>query len=162
MINAEATVHVGVPAATTFDVIGTHAYDNHPRWEPEVLAIRPLQDGPIRVGSRAVMVRKGFPRPREVEYSVTELVPGRRIAFDHPDSAMDFRLSFDVLPDGPDASTVHVRVAAEPHGPLRLMAPLMRRGFPGRTRRITEQMARVVEAVAAEAPADPATPSPRS
>jgi len=149
MINADATVHVAVPAAATFDVIATHAYENHPKWEPEVLAIRPLEDGPIHLGSRAVMVRKGFPRPREVEYSVTELVPGRRIAFDHPDSAMDFRLSFDVLPDGSSASTVHVEVAAEPHGALRLMAPLMRLGFPRRTRRITEQMGRVVEQVAA-------------
>jgi hypothetical protein len=156
MISADATVRVAVPAPAAFDVIGTHVYENHPQWESEVLEIRPLEPGPIRVGSRAVMVRKAFPRPREVEYSVTELVPGRRIAFDHPDSAMHFRLSFDVRPEGSEASRVDVHVEAEPHGPLRLMTPLMRRMFPRRTQRITDEMARVIETVGV------ATPTPRS
>jgi hypothetical protein len=147
-ITADVVTRVQRPADVTFDVIGTHVYENHPRWEPEVLEIRPLQDGPVRVGSRAVMVRKAFPRPREVEYSVTELVPGRRIAFDHPDAAMHFRLSFEVVPAGADACDVHVHVEAEPHGPLRVLTPMMRRAFPGRSARISAQMARVVESVA--------------
>ena len=145
-ITADAVTHVERSAETTFDFIGTNVYENHPRWEDEVLEIRPLSEGPVRVGSSAVMVRKGFPRPREVEYSVTELVPGRRIAFDHPDSAMHFHLSFDVVPAGATACDVHVHVEAVPHGPLRLMAPVMRRAFPARTRRISAQMVRVLEA----------------
>jgi hypothetical protein len=145
-ITADAVMHVQRSAETTFDYLGTHVYENHPRWEDEVLEIRPLDEPPVRVGSRAVMVRKGFPRPREVEYSVTELVPGQRIAFDHPDSAMHFRLSFEVVPAGPSACDVHVHVEAVPHGPVRLMAPVMRRAFPARTQRITAQMVRVLEA----------------
>lgn len=34
-----------------FDVIGTRCYENHPRWEREVVEVRPLTDGPIGLGS---------------------------------------------------------------------------------------------------------------
>ena len=42
MISYTKTRRVQRSAATAFDVIGTHVFENHPKWEPEVLEIRRL------------------------------------------------------------------------------------------------------------------------
>jgi len=58
MAKYEETYRLKRTPAAVFDVIGTHCYENHPRWEPEVVEIRPMSPGPIGLGSRAVMVRE--------------------------------------------------------------------------------------------------------
>ena len=57
MITYTKTRRVERSAETAFDVIGTHVFENHPKWEAEVLEIRRLDQGAVGVGSRAVMVR---------------------------------------------------------------------------------------------------------
>ena len=44
-ISCQASCEVARSAEQTFDFIGTHCYQNHPKWESEVLAVEPLQDG---------------------------------------------------------------------------------------------------------------------
>jgi hypothetical protein len=53
-------VEVGIerPPADVFDFIARNHWRNHPRWDPNVLEIIPLDDGPIHVGSRARVRRK--------------------------------------------------------------------------------------------------------
>ena len=84
MITYQTRRRVTRSAEDAFDVIGINVYDNHPRWEPEVVEIRRISHGPVGVGSRAVMVRRDYGRRREVLYEVTEFDPPRRIAFHHP------------------------------------------------------------------------------
>ena len=154
MIRATHTVRVAVPAEAAFDVIGVNVYANHPRWEPEVLEIRPLSTGPVGLGSEAVMVRKDGRQISETVYRVTAFDPGRRIAFEHDSSQLGFALTLTIEPEGPDAASIRSDVQMQPLGALRLMAPLMRLGAPRRTTRITNQMGRVVEQVSrAGAPA---------
>lgn len=145
MIAYEVTRPVAASAMAAFDVIGTHVYDNHPRWESEVLEIRRLTDGPVGVGSRAVMVRKDFGRRSEVVYQCTEFEPDRRIAFDHVDSALSFHIAFTLTPTGPDSCECRVAVRARPRGALRLMTPLIRARMPRTGDRLTRQMAHVIE-----------------
>lgn len=145
MIRWSRTTTVHASADDAFDVIGTNVTVNHPRWEKEVLSIRTLTPGPIAVGTRAVMVRKEMGRVRESEYEVTEFVPGRRIAFVHPQDALDFRLRFDLMPIDDATCDLTVDVTAQPRGALRLLEPIMRLGFPKRSRRITDAMVDVIE-----------------
>ena len=126
MIVYQQTREVNRSAEETFDVIGTHVYDNHPRWEPEVLEIRRITPDPVGVGSRAIMVRREFGRTTEVEYVVTEFEPGRRIAAHHPDSALDFNISFDITPIDSDSCTLQVDVRAQPQGWFRIFEPSSR------------------------------------
>lgn len=136
----------------TFDVIGTHVYENHPRWEAEVLEIRPLTPGPVRLGSRAVMVREERGRRSEAPYEVTAFEPGREIAFRHLDGPMGFTLRFTLAPAGDSATDLTVDVDMAPRGVLRLISPLIALQLPGRTDRITRQMVALVEGRAATAP----------
>ncbi len=57
MISYTKTRRVDRSAETAFDIIATHVFENHPKWEAEVLEIRRLDQGAVGVGSRAVMVR---------------------------------------------------------------------------------------------------------
>lgn len=141
----EATYHVARTPEEVFDVIGTHCYENHPRWENEVIEIRPLTPGPIGLGSRAVMVRQEFGRRSEAEYEVTAFDPPRRIAFRHPQDAMLFELSFDLRAASNATTDLTVRVRMVPKGMLRLLSPLLALQLPRRTDRITGQMIELIE-----------------
>ncbi|HEU5003250.1 MAG TPA: SRPBCC family protein [Actinomycetota bacterium] len=148
MITWRRTAPVQASAEDTFDVIGTNVAANQPKWEKEVQEVRLLTAGPIGVGSRAVMVRREMGRTRESEYEVTEFQPGASIAFRHPHDALGFALRFRVAPVATDRCELTVDVSAEPKGALRLMAPMLRLGFPKRCQRITDSMIQLVEASA--------------
>lgn len=145
MISHEHTEPVNRSAEDAFDVIGTHLYDNHPRWEREVVEIRRLTPDPIGVGSRAIMVRQEFGRRSEVEYEITEFEPGRRIAARDHDPAMDFQIAFDIEPIDDDSCTVRVAVRAEPRGWMRAFEPVMRLVMPRRGERLAKSMVDVIE-----------------
>lgn len=148
MITWSRTYQVAATPEQAFDVIGARVRENHPRWEREVVEIRPLTPGPVALGSRSVMVRKEWGKLREGTYEVVELEPGRRIAFSHPDAAMDFRLAFD-LKATPIGTDLTVHVAAQPKGGLRLFVPVLHLALPRRSHRITSAMVRVIEEDAA-------------
>jgi hypothetical protein len=149
MITYQCVRNVNRSAEDTFDVIGTHMYENHPRWEPEVIEIRRITPGPVGVGSRAVMVRHEFGRTREVEYVITEFEEGRRIASQHPDDALDFNISFEIAPIDRDSCTVRVNVRAQPKGWTRILEPMMRLVMPKRGQRIANAMVDVIESAPA-------------
>lgn len=150
MATYDATYRVDRTPAEVFDVIGTHCYENHPRWEPEVVEIRPLAPGPIGLGSLAIMVREEYGRRSETGYEVTAFAPARRIAFGHPDSSMLFELGFDLQPAGTSATDLTVHVRMELRGPLRLLSPLFAFQLPRRSDRIIRRMIELVEARPAE------------
>ena len=149
MIAYQTVRHVNRSAEDTFDVIGTHVYENHPKWEPEVVEIRRITPDPVGVGSRAVMVRHEFGRTTETEYVLTEFEPGRRIASRHVDAALDFDISFDITPIDDDSCTVRVDVRAQPRGWIRILEPMMRLVMPRRGERITSSMVQVIESAPA-------------
>ena len=145
MITYTKTRRVERSAETAFDVIGTHVFENHPKWESEVLEIRRLDQGAVGVGSRAVMVRSEGGRIGETEYSITEFVPNSRIAFDHPGSAMGFSLTSTISPVTATSCDVTTRVTMRPRGWVRLLTPLLRLDAPRRGDRLTAAQARVIE-----------------
>jgi len=147
-----ATHRIDRTPESVFDVIGTDLYENHPRWEEEVVEIRPLTPGPVRLGSRAVMVREEHGRRSESTYEVTSFQPGRAIAFRHLDGPMGFTLRLALAPVGDSATDLTVDVDMAPRGVLRLVTPLIALQLPGRTDRITRQMIALVEGRAATRP----------
>jgi hypothetical protein len=139
-----------------FDVIGWHVRENHPRWEVEVLEIRPLDPGPLHVGSRATMVRKDFGKVSETTYEVTAFDPPHRIAIRHLDGPLDFALAFELVDATEGGSLLTVRVDAKPRGRLGFLGPVMERARRGTSNRLADQMVRVIE----ETASSPATPAP--
>lgn len=145
MINQTVIKHVNRSAEDTFSVIGTGLYEYHPKWEREVVEIRRITDGPVGVGSRAIMVRREFGRTSESEYVVTEFEQDRRIAAHHPDPSMDFHISFQITPIDSSSCTVQVDVAAQPQGWTRIVEPVMRLAMPKRSERLASSMVEVIE-----------------
>ena len=129
---------------TVFDTIGTHLYENHPRWEAEVIEIRPLTEGPIRVGSRALMVRQDGRRRSESTYEVTRFEPGRGLAVKHLDGPFDFALSWDMVAAGTDTDLT-VRVAIALRGWLRPFSPVLGISLASRSDRISRQAIDLIE-----------------
>lgn len=147
MLKYEARRRVRRSPAAVFDVIGTHVYENHPRWESEVVEIRRLTDGPVGVGSRAIMVRQEYGRRREAPYEVTEFIPDRTIAFQHLDGPMTFEIAFVLEPAGPAETDLTVKVRAQPKGAFRLLTPFIARTLPKTSERITGQMVELIEGI---------------
>lgn len=148
MIRHSRDIRIQRPPARVFDFVATRYAENHPRWEEEVIEIRRLDDGPIALGSRFLMVRKDFGRVAEAINEVVELIPGRRIAFRHVHPKMDFHIAFTCDPIT-DATRLRVDVAAEPHGAMRLAAPMLRLRMPRIAVRNTSRIRDLVEAEAA-------------
>jgi uncharacterized protein YndB with AHSA1/START domain len=149
MIHYTQVVTIRKPVEKVFDFVATHNYENHPRWEAEVVAIRPLTEGPIRVGGRAVMVRKDFGKQRETTHECTELVPDRKVAFRHVDGPMDFEIAFSFEPS-PNGTRLRVDVAAQPHGAMRVLSPVFRLRMPRVAARLSNRLREVVEGEAAD------------
>lgn len=42
--------------AEVFDHVAAHHFENHPRWDPDVLEMRQTSPGPVGVGTTAVVV----------------------------------------------------------------------------------------------------------
>ncbi len=145
MITYTVTQHVNRSAEDTFDVIGTHLYENHPKWEREVVEIKRITPDPVGVGSRAVMVRREYGRTSESEYEITEFEKDRRIAAHHPDASMDFNISFEIAPIDNGSCTVTVEVRAQLLGWMRILEPMMRLAMPKRGDRIAQSMVEVIE-----------------
>ncbi len=155
MITVERTVTVQASAAHAWDVMITHQAENHPRWEAEVLEVRPLDDT-VGVGHRSVMVRKDGRRVHEVINECVEYVEGQRVAYQHRDPTMAFDIAFAYADTGPGTSTLSVRVQVQPRGLLRVMTPFFRLGAPKRTARITARTVEVIEQTPVSAAQSPA------
>ena len=137
---------VNRPIDEVFDVIGTRCFENHPKWEREVVEVRPLTPGPIGVGSRAVMVRQEYGRRQEVPYEVTDFTPPARIAFRHVGGQMLFEIAFELEAAGATATDLAVRVRMDPRGAFRIMSPVLAMNLPRTSERITRSMVGLVEA----------------
>jgi hypothetical protein len=149
-----------VSSEQAFDVIGWHIRENHPRWEKEVLEIRPVDPGPLHVGSRATMVRKDFGKVTESTYEVTALDPPRRIAIRQLDGPLDFALAFDLANSADGGSLLTITVDAKPRGRLGFLGPVMERARRGTANRLADEMVRVIgETAPAPATAAPAAPA---
>jgi hypothetical protein len=128
-----------------FDVVGTHLFENHPRWEPEVEELRPLTDGPIGVGSRALMVRRDMGRRSEVAYEIIAFEPGRRVSVTHVGTRMAFDLTFELAPEGTGATEFTARVRMAGRGIARALNPLIALQLAGRSDRLSRATVRVIE-----------------
>jgi hypothetical protein len=146
MPHSQVTVRIRRPAAVVFDAIEGHAWRNDPAWEPEVLEVRPEETGPLRLGSRATMVRKESGRVSSTTFEIVALDPPHRLAARHLDGPMGFAIDFAVRPVDDGTSDVMVTVDMTLRGPIRLLTPLFALMGPRRNALISRRMAAAIEA----------------
>ena len=81
MIRVEASILVRQPADVCFRFIADDFFRNYPRWSPEVIRLKALSTGPLRVGTVGHQVRIGRGHRSEDRFRVALLQQDRRIAF---------------------------------------------------------------------------------
>jgi hypothetical protein len=125
MITFDGSIYIHRPARTVFDVVGTRLFETQPMWEDGIVAIHPLTEGPIRVGTKAVMERLdlGVWR-RRTNYQCVAFEQDRLLVFynDSPGIHVEFRLS--VAPVGEQGTLLRFVLLATFTGAMRLLEPL--------------------------------------
>ena len=81
MIKTQASTLISSPAERVFDFIAVDFFKNYRRWSPEVVALKPVSDGPVQVGTTARQIRIDQGRQTESTFKVSAFVPGKRVDF---------------------------------------------------------------------------------
>jgi hypothetical protein len=127
MATFDGSIYIRRPPSTVFDVVGTHLFETQPKWEDGIVAIHPLAEGPMGVGSKAVMERLdlGVWR-RETNYQCVVFDQDQLLVMhnDSPGIHVVFRLS--VAPAGHGETLLRFWVDANLTGFKRLLEPLAR------------------------------------
>ena len=125
VMEQSTSIDITAPAERVWEVLTDVEYWSE--WTPTVTWVRRLDDGPLRVGSRA-KIRQ--PRVPETEYVVTELDPGRSFTWvaTGPGVLTTARHSVEPLPDG----GARVRLSVEQGGWLGSLVGRFYRGLTDR------------------------------
>ena len=118
------------PPKTVFDFVAAHHFENHPRWDPEVLEMSQTSPGPVGVGTTANIVRRQGNRRVQGTATVTEYQPDQSAAWDVQFGPFLLHQRVELSPDQGGAAThLQLSIDTRAKGPVRLMVPLLRSRF---------------------------------
>ena len=98
MVRGEASATIRQPVSTVFGFIVDDFLTNYPLWSPEVLSLRPLSEGLLRVGFTAEQTRVDQGRRSTSTFRVTACDRDRCLQI--TGISQPFRLSFELDTDG--------------------------------------------------------------
>jgi len=129
MVRAQADVLIVRSADVCFGFVADDFFRNYPRWSPEVVKLKSLSSGPLRVGSLGQQVRIDQGHRSEDSFRVVVLQRARRVAFRGVSSPFVIDYRFDALEQ---KTRITFAFTLE-----RLSLPL--RPFEGPIRRVTQE-----------------------
>jgi hypothetical protein len=134
VVKVERTLHH--PPENVFGFVATNHFQNHPRWDPDLLEMKQTSPGPVQVGTTAHVVRRQGRRIVEGTATVTEYQPNRRASWDVEFGPFLLRQRTELAPeDDGTATRLQLSVDTRARGPIKVIVPLLR----GRFRRTMEQ-----------------------
>lgn len=80
-ISGEASIDIDKPLPDVFDFIGTHFFENYPKWAVEVIHFEPLDGNEVFVGARAKQIRKDYGDTIESIFAIVDFQPDHKLAF---------------------------------------------------------------------------------
>jgi carbon monoxide dehydrogenase subunit G len=118
----ETTVHTPRPAPDVFDYLSD--FSTTAEWDPGVTAARRLDSGPLGPGSRFSVTASFLGRDAELEYSITDYEPQRRVVLRGENATT---VSLDEITFEPEAGGTLVGYSADLQlkGPLRVLHPVL-------------------------------------
>jgi hypothetical protein len=146
MAHYHATVGSRRGAAETFGYLAR--FSNAAEWDPGVLAGEQLDPGPVRLGTRFRLLVPFVGRRLPLTYVVTRYEPHREIGLETVSTLLRATDRITVTENG-DGATVSYDAGVRLRGPLRLLDPLLRRGFSAVGDRAAAGLA---EALSAQSP----------
>jgi hypothetical protein len=126
MVHYHATIDSPCGPAETFDYLAT--FSNAEQWDPGVLSGEQLDSGPVRVGTRFRLVVPFLGRRLPLTYVVTRYSPAGMIALEAVSGLLRLVDWIEVAAEG-DGATVSYDADVRLRGPLRLLDPMLQRGF---------------------------------
>ena len=138
----ETSRHIEAPARPVWDVLFDVAH--WPDWLPTVDSLERLDEGPLKVGSRA---RIRQPRLPQAEWTVTEIDDGRQFTWEARGPGMRTIGRHEVVPDGTGST---VTLSIEQRGPMGWLAATIWRSL---TQRYIELEARSLDERVTRTPA---------
>jgi len=143
MAHYHATIDSRRGPAETFDYLAT--FSNAARWDPGVLAGEQLDPGPVRLGTRFRLVVPFLGRRLPLTYVVTRYCADGMIALEAVSRLLRLVDWIEVAAQG-DGATVSYDADVRLRGPLRLLDPLLQRGFGVVGERAAAGLAHALEA----------------
>ena len=148
MIDFSFDIEIGRRPEEVFSVVTD--LTRLPEWQPRLVKVEQLQEGPLRPGSRLREVREVRGKRLEQIVEVTALDPPRRFGLHIVEGPLpvDGDLTFSPTHDG--GTRLHVHAHGRAGGAMRLLEPLLTLGL---RREFRAQYTRLKELVEAGAPA---------
>ena len=142
MARIDGVIMINRPVEEVFDFVADER--NEPRYNPRMLSSEMLSPGPVGLGSRFRAVMRSRPRRMTMTTQFTGYQRPRRLALRSHLSAMEIHgsLTFDPVPGG---TRMRWSWEVEPHGPLKLLRPLVVRVGARQERSIWENLKGLLE-----------------
>lgn len=125
-MRASASIDFACPIEQVWEFTAVEHCANHPRWDPSVSRIEPLDDGPIGPGYRFRMTRRTMGRVEDRDFAVVGWDPPS--VFDIETRSPDMTLRLTSRAERIDAMTTRFTVGgeAELRGIRAILVPLFR------------------------------------
>lgn len=102
-VTGKAGAVIQRPCDDVFNFVGADFLRNYPRWSPEVLELKSLTEGPVKIGTMCRQVRVDQGVRSESTFKVTTFQPGRRICFEGVSNP--FRCDYVLEPVNPASAS---------------------------------------------------------
>jgi polyketide cyclase/dehydrase/lipid transport protein len=124
------------PPEQVFNFVATNHFQNHPRWDLDLLEMKQTSPGPVQVGTTAHVVRRQGRRIAEGKATVTEYQPNRSASWEVEFGPFLLRQRAELAPENDGAATrLQLSIDTRARGLITVIVPLLR----GRFRRTMEQ-----------------------
>ena len=118
------------PPEVVFDFVARHHFENHPRWDPDLIEMRQTSHGPMRIGNTAQVVRRQGRQRVEGTATVQAYEPDRFAAWEVRLGAFRLDQRAELIPErGGAATRLRLSIDTTARGPIRVMLPLLRARF---------------------------------
>ena len=128
MFDRTSELIVPCSPAEAFDHIAVHFFENHPRWDPDIVELVRTSPGPIGAGATGRETRQAGGRRFVTEFRINEFEPPRRFAHRSTAGSMGEDVDYEIAPGegGRALIRVHLRIYPKTLA-MRLLFPLIRR-----------------------------------
>ena len=141
-IDFSFAVDIARPPHEVFSVVTD--LDQLSKWQPAVVGAEPLQDGPLRTGSRIKETREVRGKRLEQVVEISSLDPGREFGMRIVDGPLPVHGDLTFTPTDDGGTRLHMHAFGQANGAMRLLQPLLNVGL---TREFRSQYGRLKEIV---------------
>jgi len=144
MITLQETIEINRPVKEVYNYLVN--VENVQKWQPAVIEVKRLSEGPIRVGTKFSEVAKMLGRHIRTTCEITQLEPNKVFAFKGAsDGPMEYQTTYTLEPNG-SATRLKIVGSFRTKGLWRLLEPFFEGEVKKQSRFELTMMKGVIEA----------------